>query len=123
MARRSPLAIRQLELLPGGEAAGLLLGRDEDQWFERVSSRVAARSLGELLAGFANAEGGLIAIGFHEGRIEDLRALPHLVNEWRQAARDFTAPPVRHSFMPLGLITPDGNSAEIPLIEVEASEV
>lgn len=122
MASSTVLAIRQLELLPSTEAASLLTARDEDQWFERVSSRIDARALGDLLVGFSNAEGGLIAVGFHEGKVEDLRPLAHLQNDWRQAARDFTVPPVRHTFRMLELALPDGGSAEVAMIEIEPSE-
>src|SRR5438128_1297760 len=122
MARSTVLAIRQLDLLPSTEAASLLTARDEDQWFERVSSRIDARALGDLLVGFSNAEGGLIAVGFHEGKVEDLRPLAHLQNGWRQAARDFTVPPVRHTFRMLELALPDGGSAEVAMIEIEPSE-
>ncbi len=71
-----------------------LLTEPEGQWFDRKSSRIAARDLADTLVAMANAEGGMIAVGLHGGAYEgtDDRANAH--NSWRQAGVDFTTPPV-----------------------------
>ena len=112
---------KQLELLPADELAGFLASRPEDQWFDRASSRVEARAVGDLMIGFANAEGGQIVIGIHDGKVEGVAGLPHLVNEWRQAGRDFAVPPVRHQTRMLAVTTARG-SDHVLVIDVEASE-
>jgi ATP-dependent DNA helicase RecG len=111
----------ELLISPVKQAIEFLVGQREDQWLERISARTQARTLGDLLVGFANAEGGLIAAGIHDGRVEGI-ASSNRVNDWRQAAMDFTQPPVRHRFELLSCVNDDGEDDEIVLIEVQSSE-
>lgn len=74
------------------------------------------------MAGFANAEGGLIALGIHGGAVEGIGAAGGLVNAWRQAALDFSQPPVRHRFELVPCINENGDDDQLALIEVESSE-
>jgi len=113
--------IRELRLLSDDQAIDFLVNQKEDQWLERISARTQARTLGDLLVGFANAEGGLIATGIHDGKVEGVSS-GNRANDWRQAAMDFTRPPVRHSFELLPCLNADGEDDEIVVIEVEASE-
>jgi ATP-dependent DNA helicase RecG len=113
--------IRQLRLLPEREAIEFLVHQKEDQWLERISARTNARTLGDLIVGFANAEGGVIAGGIHDGEIEGV-ASSNRLNDWRQAAMDFTRPPVRHSLEFLPCINSRGETDEIVVVEIEASE-
>lgn len=69
-----------------------LLATSEDQWFDRKSGRVSPRDLAKTIIAMANADGGLIAIGLHDGSPDRLR---HHINDWRQAAFDFARPSVR----------------------------
>jgi ATP-dependent DNA helicase RecG len=95
----------------------------EDQWFERTSARSDARRIGDLMLGFANAEGGTIVIGIHNGQVEGVgSAGAARMNEWRQAALDFTQPPVRHNFTAVPCILAEGGSDELAVIQVEASD-
>lgn len=71
------------------------MGLPEDQWFERKSSRISARDLAITMTAFANAEGGTIVVGLHDGIIEGTKANPRHMNDLRQASIDFTSPPVR----------------------------
>ncbi|HYN18553.1 MAG TPA: transcriptional regulator, partial [Actinomycetes bacterium] len=80
--------------LPPGQRGQALLGLPENQWFDRKSRRITGRDLADLLIGLANAEGGLLVLGLWGGRVEGISALPDRQNEWRQAAADFTQPPV-----------------------------
>lgn len=65
----------------------------EGQWFERKSGVIRARDVAPALVAFANAEGGALAVGFSAGRVDGVDA--RRANELRQAALDFTEPPVR----------------------------
>lgn len=121
MPEPSLSTLDQLRLLPEDDRINALLSRPEDQWLDRVSARSNARHLGDLLVGFANAEGGLIAIGLHDRRIEGTASSGH-INSWRQAAMDFTEPPVRHRFETLACTNHSGHIDEIVVVEVEASE-
>jgi DNA helicase HerA-like ATPase len=55
--------IPKLKSLSEADAIDFLIRRPEDQWLERVSARTQARTLADLIAGFANAEGGLLVGG------------------------------------------------------------
>jgi ATP-dependent DNA helicase RecG len=113
--------ISQLQLLPEDKAVDFLVHQPEDQWLKRISARTQPRTLGELIVGFANAEGGVLAAGIHDGLVEGVTS-SNRVNDWRQAAMDFTRPPVRHSFELLPCVNSDGARDEIVVIEIEASE-
>lgn len=115
-------SLEQLDILPRDEIVETLRRRPEDQWFERKGSRITARSLAESLVAFANAEGGLIAIGIGDGAIHGTAADPRRVNEWRQAAMDFTEPSIRHRVSTVSCLNDRGQDDEIVLIEVEASD-
>jgi len=71
-----------------------LLEEPENQWFDRKSARVRGADLAKTLAAMANAEGGIIAIGLHDGVCEGIDGQPARQNEWRQAGLDYTVPPV-----------------------------
>ncbi len=111
--------------LPGVEPAENVLElahRPENQWFDRKSGRIGARELGDVLVGFANAEGGTIALGItNDRRVEGITASGK-VNEWRQAARTFTEPPIRHRFTVVPCLNANGETDELAVIEVESSE-
>ncbi|MFC0248647.1 ATP-binding protein [Citricoccus parietis] len=67
----------------------------EDQWFDRKSARVAPKDLASLLVALANAEGGTVAIGVHDGEYDGHLLTPARNSALRQAAMDHTNPPVR----------------------------
>jgi ATP-dependent DNA helicase RecG len=113
----------ELHILPADELIEVLTKHREDQWLERTSARSNARHIGDLLAGFANAEGGIVVIGIEQGRIEGVSSAGAArMNEWRQAALDFTKPPVRHKFETIQCTTWRGNRDELAVIQVEASD-
>ena len=99
-----------------------LVTRREDQWFDRKSARVDARALADLMIGFANADGGRVAVGIHGGEIEGVNAAPDHLNALRQAAIDFTVPPVRHVLYTLDCTDRNGRPNQVLVIDVEASE-
>lgn len=96
----------------------LLLAAPEDQWFDRKSARVAPRDLAQTLVAFANAEGGTVAVGLHDGDYDGDRLTPEVENALRQTALDFTTPPVRADVERLDL----GQSRSILLITVRPGE-
>ena len=119
---RAAPGIEQLSLLTDQEIIDVLATRREDQWFDRKSARTTARQLGDALVGFANAEGGLVAIGIHDGQIEGSANAGSRINDWRQAAVDFTEPPVRHKFELVPCVNSAGDTDDVVVIEIESSE-
>ncbi|MDR0432429.1 MAG: putative DNA binding domain-containing protein [Bifidobacteriaceae bacterium] len=87
-----------------GVALDALIRMPEDQWYDRKSGRVQAKELAVPLVAFANAEGGYLAIGIHNGAVEGV--VPARANDIRQAATDFTEPPVKANVTPI--TAPDG---------------
>lgn len=108
---------------PSDDVAQELLRLSEDQWFERKSGRIDPRDLAKVLVGFANADGGLVVIGLHDGLVEGIGSRASIRNALVQAGLDFCSPSVRihHRLI-------DGRDAEdrhrqLLAIEVDSSEV
>ncbi len=108
--------------LPAGEAGSALLALPEDQWFERKSVRLSAKDLGPPLTAFANAEGGTIVIGLHDGLVEGCRHYPEKVNSFRQAAIDFTVPPIRATVSEVACVNQRGEDDVLLAIRVDPGE-
>lgn len=108
--------------LPAGETAAALLALPEDQWFDRKSVRMLPRDLGSSLTAFANAEGGIIVIGLHDGQVEGLRGYPEKINSFRQAAIDFTVPPVRMSVSEVACVNSRGEDDLLLVLQVDPGE-
>lgn len=100
-----------------------LLALPEDQWFDRKSIRVRAQDLDRPLTAFANAEGGVIVIGLSDGRVEGIRSHASKQNAIRQAALDFTVPPVRAHVEQVGCINDSGEVDALLVIRVDPGEL
>lgn len=81
--------------LPADEAVEQLARLRENQWFERKPSRISAKDLAIPLVAMANAEGGYIVVGIHDGAVKGVQE--ERLNALRQTAHDFTMPAVRCS--------------------------
>jgi ATP-dependent DNA helicase RecG len=108
---------------PPDEVGQELLGLDEDQWFERKSGRIDPVDLAKALIGLANADGGLIVVGLHDGVVEGVDARPKSLNPLTQAGIDFCSPPVRARSRLIEGRDAAGRKRQILAIEVESSEV
>ncbi|MGO9448170.1 MAG: ATP-binding protein [Solirubrobacteraceae bacterium] len=101
----------------------LLADLPEDQWFERKSSKIAARDLADFLIGFGNADGGTLVVGLRGGKVEAADLLPDKRNEQMQANIDFCEPPVRARHQLLDCINHAGEPDHLLVIEVEPTDV
>lgn len=100
-----------------------LLAIPEDQWFDRKSVRTAPKDLGKPLTAFANAEGGVIVVGLHDGAVEGFEGCEAKVNEFRQASIDHTVPPVRAQFSERECINSRGRPDRVLVIRIDPSEM
>jgi ATP-dependent DNA helicase RecG len=100
-----------------------LLSLPEDQWLERKSARVSARDLANVLVGFANADGGLVVVGLHDGEVEGINGHPVRQNEHLQANLDFCVPPVRAQVRYPKCINKQGDPDLLFVMDVEPSDV
>lgn len=117
------IAVAQALLLPLVERGEALLQIPEDQWFERKSSRIKPDGLANAEIGFANAEGGAIAIGLHNGRIEGVDSVePGRLNGLRQAALDLTVPTVPVRARMVDCINARGERDHLLFLDVETDD-
>lgn len=79
--------------LPSVESVDQLAALREDQWFERKSGRTATKDVAIPLIAMANAEGGYVVVGIHDGDVDGVA--PERLNALRQTAHDLTTPVVR----------------------------
>ena len=104
------------------DRGGLIVTAVEDQWFERKSARIKSHTLAEALVAFANAEGGTIVVGVHNGVVEGMNAQAGRLNDLRQASIDYTSPPVRCSCKDLPCINAKGDADVLLVIRVDPGE-
>jgi ATP-dependent DNA helicase RecG len=105
------------------QVGGALLDLPEDQWFDRKSNRIAARDLADWLIGMANADGGVIIIGLHNGQVEGTDIEPDRRNEQMQANIDFCEPPARVRHRLIDCVTRSGAPDHLLVLEVEPSDM
>lgn len=82
--------VDQALALPPAEAGEALARLEEGQWFERKSGRIKSKDLAVAIVALANAEGGCIVAGIHDGVVEGVSNAQ--VNALRQAAHDHVEP-------------------------------
>lgn len=103
--------------LPPDEVATALLRLPEDQWFERKSARIKPGALVDALVGFANADGGILVVGLHDGQVEGVSRLGRGINDLQQASIDRTAPTVAATCR----LLPCGDGDQLLLFEIRPS--
>jgi ATP-dependent DNA helicase RecG len=118
----STVAAEQALALPVQERGSALLALREDQWFDRKSSRTSAQDLANTMIGFANAEGGMVAVGLWGGQVEGVRQSPGKLADWQQAGLNFTVPAVPCRTRRVECVNADGQRDELFVVEVETSE-
>jgi len=74
------------------------------------------------MVGFANADGGRIAVGIHNGQVEGINSSPRHFNDLLQATIDHSEPPVRHAYTLINCLNAAGQPDRVLLLDVEASE-
>lgn len=94
----------------------------EDQWFDRKSIRIRPRQLADDLIGFANADGGVVVIGIHDGIVEGTGPQSKRLNALMQAHIDFCQPPVPATCKFVDCIRKDRQADQLLVIEVRAGE-
>ena len=114
------IPIRQLRTMSDDDLLASVVAVKEDQWLDRKSARTEPRTLGKTLVAMANAEGGLIVVGIHAGKVEGLAGRD--VNALRQAGRNFAEPAVPHAFRLVACETGEGKRDQVAFLDVPTSE-
>ena len=92
----------------------------ESQFFDRKSARIAIRDFAHHLSAFANASGGLVAIGIEDdGRITGVTALQE--NSFRQAAFDNLRIPPEYEIEMVPCALENGSDGQIMLFHISTS--
>ena len=96
-----------------------ICGAVESPLFDRKSARIDAKTLAIHLIAFANADGGMIAVGVEDdGTITGIDGHSEHINELLRAPFDFCKPSVRVETERLSCVNRDGTPDHILLIEV-----
>ncbi len=112
-----------LTTLTRREVGPAVLKLVEDQWFDRKSIRIDAPKLAKTMVALANAEGGVVVIGLHDGRVEGTDALASHRNSLMQASLDHTEPPVRVQSKLVECVNDRGEDDHLLLLAVDTSEI
>lgn len=111
--------------LPKPPAEGLveqLVSAAEGQFLERKGPQIAARELGNVIAGFANADGGRIVIGIQGGQVLGIGREPERrANDWRQASARFVEPPATLRFETIECLNVKGERDALAILDIESS--
>ena len=96
-----------------------ICGAVESPLFDRKSARIDAKALAVHLIAFANADGGVIAVGVEDdGTITGIDSYAENINELLRAPFDFCKPSVRVETERLSCTNRNGKPDHILLIEV-----
>lgn len=116
------IRVEQALRLPADDVGQIIVMLNEDQWFDRKSSRIKARELANVLIGFGNAEGGTVVVGLSKQQVEGTDASPKRRNEQIQAVHDFTVPPVRATNRLVDCVNVDGDPDHLLVFDIEPTD-
>jgi ATP-dependent DNA helicase RecG len=107
---------------PPADVGRALCAIAEDQWFDRKSFRVSPRELANVEIALANADGGIIAVGIHDGQIEGTDSSPTHRNELSQAHVQYCQPPVPAKTRLVECRRADGQNDQLLVIDIPPGE-
>jgi ATP-dependent DNA helicase RecG len=116
-------SIDHVTSLPPDEISAAVVSLVEDQWFDRKSVRVDAAKLAKTLVAMANAEGGVIVVGVHGGRVEGTDEHQRHRNSLMQASLDHTEPPVRVRSELLPCVNEHGAADHLLVLSTDTSDI
>ena len=94
----------------------------ESQKYDRKSAKIEVKDIANTIAGFANADGGILAIGIKDdGTLEGFEKFPNKDNEFLSKLSDFlkTVPEIKSE--KLNIINSNNNEDFILLLYIETS--
>ncbi|WP_369055638.1 ATP-binding protein [Kineococcus terrestris] len=107
---------------PPEEVGRALAALPESQWFERKSARTSPAKLSQAVIALANAEGGTLVVGIHDGRVEGTDADPRHRNELQQVHVQHVQPPARVHTRLLPCRTDDGRDDHLLVLDVNPGD-
>lgn len=104
------------------EEVSKAIQQEEGQLFDRKSSKIDSKSLANQLIGFANADGGVLAVGISDDRIlEGFKSFPEKIDEFRSFIPTWIQPPLKYRSQELSFTHDDGTEDCILLFIIEQS--
>jgi len=98
------------------------LNSDESYLFDKKSADISISKLAEAMIGFANADGGVIAIGIKDRKLQGVLSQGNTkVNDFLQCGFLKCQPPVNYKQERISVIKSNGKSDEIILLHIEPS--
>jgi ATP-dependent DNA helicase RecG len=99
-----------------------ILEKPEDQYFDRKSAGISISKLIQTIIAFANADGGTIAIGIKDNKIEGIDSQGNVkINEFIQSGFDKCIPSVKYQHEFMNVVKENGKEDRIMLLHIEAS--
>jgi len=96
-----------------------LLRTKENQFFDRKSERTKWQDIGDSMMGFANADGGIIAIGIEKDKtITGVKDILIKTAEVRKAAGQWLVPPIKIQTKPVPCQTHKKEASNILLVKI-----
>ena len=118
-----PVSLDNILSQPVAKRANYLLNIcQENQWFDRKGIRIDMNSITRPIIAFANAEGGVIALGVSNGKAEGIRQRPEIENDLPQAIRDYIRPPINVSIDTIDIIASDEKPDKIIILTIAPSD-
>ena len=113
---------RRLPKPPSEDLVEQLVRTPEGQFLERKGPQIGARELGNVIAAFANADGGRIVVGIQDGQVLGLGQEPERrINGWRQASTTFLDPPITLRFETIDCLNGKGEEDSLAILDIESS--
>src|SRR5690606_13165211 len=99
-----------------------ILNTPENQFFDRKSASIKIPKLAEAIVGFANADGGLIAIGINDGQLQGILSQGNIkINDFIQCGFEKCIPSVKYTSEKITVTKENGTKDEILLLHIEPS--
>lgn len=99
-----------------------LIRINESQYFDRKSASIKINKLVEAIVAFANANGGIIAIGIDNGNITGIKSQGNKkINDFIQAGFDYVIPSAKVSPVFIDVVNKSGEQDQVLLLEIDSS--
>lgn len=99
-----------------------LITRPESQYFDRKSASIAIKKLAETIVSFANADGGIIAIGINNGELQGISGQGNIkINDFIQCGFEKCVPSVNFKYEFIEFKKDNGQEDQLILLHIEPS--
>lgn len=99
-----------------------LLIMPEGAYYDRKSAKIAISKLAEAIIGFANADGGMIAIGIENGKLQGILSQGNTkINDFIQCGFEKCFPSVNYKYERIAIVKKNRKEDELLLLHIQPS--